>query len=122
MFLAQQYASAFNAFVGALHVHPNDSDCYMLLGSEQCKFIKWCTDISSMLLFIPVCLQHLKDTPNARMAIEKSVMFPEAIRYPLIYLNSAYFFWEIGDTVQAQLHLQNFYEVVQQNPIGEEVL
>lgn len=59
----------------------------------------------------PVCLKNLNDYGNAFLAFERSVMLPDAIKNPLIYLNFSIFCWRTKRFELANANLNNFYDL-----------
>lgn len=116
---AQQYASAFHALAAAVCIRTDFAECYMLLGSECSAY----TNSSDLVIFISVsvCLKHLNDHGNAYLAFERSVMLPDAIKNPLIYLNFAVYCWRTKRFEQAAANLDNFFNLTSSMNVKHEV-
>jgi hypothetical protein len=68
-----------------------------------------------------VCLYYLNDSKNAVSIFEKSIMLPDAIRNPLIYLNFAIFTYQIKKYEESQQYLDIFYQMIQHISTNKEV-
>ncbi|XP_031616366.1 Bardet-Biedl syndrome 4 protein homolog [Contarinia nasturtii] len=89
---AQQYASAFHTLAAAACIRLDNAECYMLLG---------------------VCLRNLNDHGNAYLAFERSVILPDAIKNPLIYLNCALYNMQMKRYEAAVPNLSNFFSIAE---------
>lgn len=68
-----------------------------------------------------VCLRNLQDHGNAFLAFERSVMLPDAVKYPLIYLNFAIYCVQMRRYEMAALYLANFFSVSEHTAVRHEV-
>lgn len=75
----------------------------------------------SLFLYILVCLRNLNDHGNALLAFERSVMLPDALKNPLIYLNFAIHCWQMKLYDMAQSNLNNFFSASEQVAVRHEV-
>ncbi|XP_055318142.1 Bardet-Biedl syndrome 4 protein homolog [Sitodiplosis mosellana] len=89
---AHQFASAFHTLAAAACIRLDNAECYMLLG---------------------ICLRNLNDHGNAYLAFERSVMLPDAVKNPLIYLNSAVYNMQMKRYELAVANINNFFSVVE---------
>lgn len=76
---------------------------------------------SQFRLLFTVCLKNLNDYGNAFLALERSVMLPDAIRNPLIYLNFSIFCWRTKRFEMASANLNNFYDLANSTNVRHEV-
>lgn len=129
---AQQYASAFHTLAAAACIRPDHAECYMLLGSKLKSFlclfqsayiiVSICGFIACFVWFRnSVCLRYLNDHGNASLAFERSVMLPDAIKNPQIYLNYAIYCWRMKRLDLAQSNLNNFVSLSEHIPVRYEV-
>lgn len=75
-------------------------------------------------MLIGISLNYLNDKKNAYIAFERSVMMPEAIKNPLIYLNFSIFCYKSGDDDKidkARLYLGYLYKMKDTIHINREV-
>lgn len=68
-----------------------------------------------------VCLRNLHDHGNAFLAFERSVMLPDAVKYPLIYLNFAIYCVQMKRYELAGMYLGNFFSVSEHTTVRHEV-
>lgn len=117
---AHQFASAFQSLISAAGLRHENAECYMLLGSEVYLTFIYLMFIDSM--FSVVCLQYLNDVDNSQVAFKKSIMLPNAIKNPLIYLNYSIFCNEfLHDSMQMHQYLNNFYNLSESIKVPSEV-
>lgn len=145
---AQQFASAFHTLAAAACIRLDNAECYMLLGSMQKKkkketesfqnaisFVNFYLEfdfifalITSVYVFvrfffviITVCLRNLNDHGNAYLAFERSVMLPDAVKNPLIYLNFAVYNMQMKRYELAVANINDFFSVVEHVNVRKEV-
>lgn len=68
-----------------------------------------------------VCLRNLHDHGNSFLAFERSVMLPDAVKYPLIYLNFAIYCVQMKRYEMAGMYLGNFFSVSEHTTVRHEV-
>lgn len=68
-----------------------------------------------------VCLRNLQDHGNAFLAFERSVMLPDAVKCPLIYLNFAIYCVQMRRFEMAGIYLANFFSVSEHTAVRHEV-
>lgn len=64
---------------------------------------------------LAVCLYALEDMEGARVAFEKSTMFPESLKCPLVNLNYAIFCYQTERYQQSLSHLNAFMRQIEEN-------
>lgn len=68
-----------------------------------------------------VCLRNLHDHGNAFLAFERSVMLPDAVKFPLIYLNFTIYCVQMKRYEMAAMYLGNFFSVSEHTNVRHEV-
>lgn len=71
--------------------------------------------------FVTVCLRNLNDHGNAYLAFERSVMLPDAVKNPLIYLNFAVYNMQMKRYELAVANINDFFSVVEHVNVRNEV-
>lgn len=66
-------------------------------------------------------MRNLHDHGNAFLAFERSVMLPDAVKYPLVYLNFAIYCVQMKRYEMAAIYLANFFSVSEHTPVRHEV-
>lgn len=87
----------------------------------RCHFVEFGFSLKSVFYLRLVCLKNLKDHGNAFLALERSVMLPDAIKNPLIYLNFSIFCWRTKRFALANANLNNFYNLANSMSVRHEV-
>lgn len=77
--------------------------------------------VSLLNFFHLVCLRNLHDHGNAFLAFERSVMLPDAVKYPLVYLNFAIYCVQMKRYEMAGIHLAHFFSVSEHTAARHEV-
>lgn len=125
IYVAHQFASAYQTLATAINLRPDNAECYMLLGSIvsfiQYFFLVYFSPPLIIVTTHAVCLKHLNDQENAYLAFERSTMLPEAIKNPLIYLNFTIYCSETNRIIVAQQNLENFQKICEQQTVRGEV-
>lgn len=65
-----------------------------------------------------MCLYALEDMEGARVAFEKSTMFPESLKCPLVNLNYAIFCYQTERCQQSLSHLNAFMRQIEENNVA----
>lgn len=92
---------------------------HLSIGKNRFSFFS--SHVFSLNTSYLVCLRNLRDHGNAFLAFERSVMLPDAVKYPLIYLNFAIYCVQMKRYEMAGMYLENFFSVSEHTSVRHEV-